>query len=161
MVVYGASDPDLRTFAVAPLTLKAWLRHSESLSPVSLRGYWRDLDAILGAATSAGSASRLTPARADWTFAGAADHGAYALSSVSTRELLHSIDQVTRAEVEAYVRQRWTMQESRAGDSPVLTPVQMDTATDELLAYLARLRGACLAAIVKGHGLLLALWETP
>ncbi len=159
MVLYVAPDPDLRAFAVAPSTLKTWLSFPQSIPAVSLHEYWRDIDAILSRAPSIHAPGPLTPGSAEWTFTGAADRGAHALSSTSTQRLLQAAKEVGRAEVEAHVRERWAIQAAATGQSPDLTPAQLASRAEELVLYLDRVREICSKAVAKGHGLLMAFWE--
>lgn len=159
MWLYSAPDSDLRAFAGAPRTLQIWLRYPRSLPDVSLHEHWQDLDAILGSEPSVHSKSPLRPQGADWTYPFVADRGAHALSSTTTEDLLHSIDQVDRPKVEDYVRRQWAAQALEVGHSPELTPMQLSSRTDELLVHLARLRESCALALSKRYGLLMALWE--
>jgi hypothetical protein len=151
MWVYPAPDPDLAAFAGAPRTLRMWLHYPHAMQTISLGAHWQDLDTILTHEPSWRSKSALRPQNADWTYPFAADHGAHALSSTSTGQLLHSIDQIERPTVEAYVALRSGLSE--------VTLEQVSTRTDELLLNLARLRESCILAGTKGYGLLLALWE--
>ena len=151
MRVYVAPDSDLAAFAGAPRTLRMWLHFPHALPPVSLGGHWQALDTILANEPSWRSASALRPQNADWTYPFAADRGAYALSSTSTGYLLHTIDQIERPTIEAYVALKLGLSEH--------TVKQLSTRTDELLLYLARLRASCALAVGKGYGILLALWE--
>jgi hypothetical protein len=159
MLLYLAHDSDLRAFTGAPRTLQVWLRYPHSIPPVSLHEYWQDLDAILAGEPSERSKSRLRPQEADWTYPFVADRGAHALSSISTEQLLHSIELVARPQVEAYVRQRWVAKAVKTGEVPELAPAQVSLGTEELLVHLARLRESCALAVSKGYGLLMALWE--
>ena len=159
MRLYLAPEADLRTFAVAPVTLKAWLQYPRSSRDVSLHEYWRGLDAILTSIPATQARSWLTPEGADYVYPGAADHGAHSLSSGSTEALLRTIDQVTTAQVAAYVRQQWGAETSTAGRSPDLTPAQLSDAVEELELYFAPLRETCARAVDKGYGLVMALWD--
>jgi hypothetical protein len=91
----------------------------------------------------------LRPAAADWTYPTAADQGGHAISAASAERLLHSIQQVDREQVASYVEQR----------STELTPEELNSGTERLLAYLTRLREACELAVSKGYGIFMALWE--
>jgi hypothetical protein len=159
MRLYLAPEADLRTFAVAPLTLKAWLQHPRSSRDISLHEYWRGLDAILTSIPSTRTRPWLTPEGADYVYPGAADHGAHSLSSGSTAELLRTIDQVTSAQVAAYVRQRWEAESAEADHATSLTPAQLSAAAEELELYFAPLRESCVRAVDKGYGLVMALWD--
>lgn len=159
MRLYLAPDSDLRAFAGAPRTLRKWLRFPRSVPEVSLDEHWQDLDAILAAATTGPSRSPFTPQGADWTYPFVADHGAYALSSTSTEDLLHSTEQVGRPEVEAYVLRKWAARAHSTECSPDLTPAELASRTEELLVYVARLREACALAVSKRYGVLMARWE--
>jgi hypothetical protein len=159
MRLYMAPDSDLYAFAGAPRTLQMWLRYPRSVPDVELHEHWKDLDAIVGAEPSAPSRSPLTPEGANLAYPTAADHGAHALSSTSTKHLLHAVEAVARPKVEAYVRQRWAAHVPQTGSLPDLAPEQVEIETDELLEYLGRLRQACTLAAGKGYGLLMALWE--
>ena len=161
MRLYLAPETDLRTFAVAPVTLKVWLQYPRSSRDVALHEYWRGLDAILAGVPSARPRSWLTPEGADFVYAGAADHGAYSLSSSSTAELLRTIDQVTSAQVAAYVRLQWEADATGSGHSAELTAAQLSGAVEELELYFAPLRESCARAVEKGYGLVMALWNTP
>ena len=158
MRLYLAPDSDLRAFGGAPRTLRVWLRYPRAIPDVSLDGHWQDLDAILAAEPSVDSKAPLRPQGADWTYPFVADHGAHALSSTSIEHLLHSIAQVGRPQVEAYVQRRWESRARQAGQSADLAAVQLSAETEELLLYLARLREVCALAVGKGYGMLMVLW---
>jgi hypothetical protein len=155
MRLYLAPDSDLRAFAHAPRTLQMWLGYARAHAEVSLHERWQDLDAILsgGGATP----SPLRPGGADYTYPFVADRGAHALSSTSTERLLHSVEEVDRARVEAYVRNDWATRTARSGRPADPTPAELAASTDELLMYLDRLRQFCAEAVVKKYGLLMAL----
>ena len=107
-----------------------------------------------------GRAGRTVPLvpGADRTYPAAADHGAHGLSLASTRQVLEAIEQVSRPQIEAYVR------ESRAaqlGQAFEITQEEVSEVTDGLLRYLTRLRESCTHAVGKYYGVLLALWEKP
>jgi len=159
MRLYLAPDSDLRAFSGAPRTLRVWLRYPRSQPDISLREYWEDLDAILTSDPSVHPKPSLRPQGADWTYPFVADRGAHALSSTSTEHLLHSIDQVARPQVEAYVRQRWEARARQTGQPPELPPTRLSAETEELLVYLARLRESCALAVGKRYGVLMALWQ--
>lgn len=159
MRLYSAPDPDLWAFAGAPRTLQMWLRYPHSQPEVSLDDTWEHLDAILAGEPSVPSQSPLTPKGADWTYPAAADRGAHALSSTTTQQLLHTIEQVGRPQVEAYVRQRWEAAAIQNGASPEVVPALLSAEAEDLLRHLARLREACTLAVGKGYGLVMALWE--
>jgi hypothetical protein len=158
MRLYVVPEGDLRAFEVAPRTLQIWLRHPHSQPELSLDESWQDLDAILAAEPVAESRSFLTPTGADRTYPTAADHGAHGLSLASTRQLLEAIDQVSRPQVEAYVRQSRAEQLAQALE---ITQEEVSEVTDGLLLQLTRLRTSCSHAISKYYGLLMALWAKP
>jgi len=159
MHLYLAPDPDLHAFTGAPRTLQMWLRYPHPQPEVSLGERWQDLDAILGGQASAHSKSPLTPSSANWKYPEAADHGAHALSSTVTKRLLHSVEQITRSDVEAYVRRHWATRAIENGLPPDPSPAQVSSETAELMMYLDRLRESCTLAAGKGYGLLMALWD--
>ena len=159
MRLYLAPEADLRTFAVAPLTLKVWLQFPRSSRDVSLHEYWRGLDTILASVPSSLGRSWLTPRGADFVYPGAADHGAHSLSSASTEALLHIIDLVKRTEIEAYIRRQWEVEAPTTGPSPGLTAAQITAAAEEVELYFAPLRETCAQAMTKGYGLVMALWD--
>lgn len=159
MLLYAAPDPDLRAFAVAHSALQAWLRLPRAVPDLSVHEYWRDLDVLIGRAPGAPSLTPLTAGSADWSIPEVADRGAYALSSISTQRLLAAIEQVTPADVESYVRERWARQAERTGQSPTLTPAQVGSRAGELELYLGKLKEYCGLAVRRGYGLVMALWE--
>jgi hypothetical protein len=136
-----------------------WLRYPHAQPEVSLDDRWRELDAILGGEPSTPSKSPLTPNGANWKYPNAADRGAYALSSTVTKRLLHSVDQITRSGVEAYVRRSWTSRAIEHGLPMNPSPAQLSAEVEELWMYLNRLRESCTLAATKGYGILMALWE--
>lgn len=158
MRLYMAPDSDLHAFTGAPRTLQLWLRYPHAQPEVSLDDRWQDLDAILGGVPSTHSKSPLSPNGANWKYPDAADRGAHALSSTVTKNLLHAVEQITRSEVETYVRRR-ASRATEEGLSPDATPAQLSAEVDELLMYLSRLRESCTLATGKGYGILMALWE--
>jgi hypothetical protein len=160
MRLYLAPETDLRTFEVAPLTLRSWLGHPRSSRDVSLHEYWRGLDAILTTVPASQGRSWLTPAGADYVYAGAADHGAHSLSSASTEALMGVIDQVTTHHVVRYVRQQWEAQAAAAGLDPDLSPEQLVAAAEELELFFAPLRESCAKAVARRYGLVMALWDS-
>lgn len=157
MRLYPTPDPDLGAFSVAPQALKAWLKYAHSRPEVSLHPHWRDLDEILGRAPSAPSPTPLGPTGAHWRFPNANEHGAHALSSESTKRLLVAIEETSRAQIEAYLRQRWSAHAQATGQPTELPGPELATLTDALLASMARLRQTCAEAIEKGYGILMVL----
>lgn len=158
MRLYAVPEGDLRAFSVAPRTLQIWLRQPHSQPELSLDESWQDLDAIIAAEPVAESRSFLTPTGADRTYPTAADHGAHGLSLASTRQLLQAIEQVSRPQIEAYVRQSRAEQLVQALE---ITPEEVSEVTDGLLLHLTRLRESCSHAVGKYYGLLIALWAKP
>jgi len=146
MRLYLAHQSDFYAFTKAPRTLGIWLHSPHPSREVSLQDAWQDLDALL---SSSAVPSPLRPAAADWTYPTAADQGGHAISAASAERLLHSIQQVDREQVASYVEQR----------STELTPEELNSGTERLLAYLTRLREACELAVSKGYGIFMALWE--
>ena len=159
MRLYLAPEADLRTFAVAPNTLKVWLHFPRSSRDIALHEYWRGLDAILARVPASRDRSWLTAGGADFVYAGAADHGAHSLSAESTETLLRVIDEVTTHRIAAYVRQQWEAQAPASGHAPDLDPVLLVGAVEELELYFAPLREFCAKAVGKGYGLVMALWN--
>ena len=159
MRLYLAPEADLRTFAVAPNTLKVWLQFPRSSRDIALHEYWHGLDAILAAVPASQDRSWLTPGGADFVYAGAADHGAHSLSAESTASLLRVIDQVTTHRIAAYVRQQWEAEAAMSGRSADVDPELLLGAVEELELYFAPLREFCAKAEGKGYGLVMALWN--
>jgi hypothetical protein len=160
MRLYLAPDSDLRAFTGAPKTLQKWLRQRRSLKDMWLQEHWRDIDAILAADPSASSNySPLTPRGADFVYPTVADHGAHGLTSTSTEQLLQSLAQVTTPRVEAYVRLRSMIHSSEPGSAPLPTTEQLAAETQALLTHLACLEEACMLAVSKRYGLVMALWN--
>jgi hypothetical protein len=159
MRLYLAPEADLRTFAVAPSTLRVWLHFPRSSRDIALHEYWRGLDAILARVPASRDRSWLTADGADYVYAGAADHGAHSLSAESTATLLRVIDQVTTHRIAAYVRQQWEAEAAANGHSADLDPELLVAAVEELELYFAPLREFCAKAVGKGYGLVMALWN--
>ncbi len=159
MRLYLAPEADLRTFAVAPGTLKVWLHFPRSSRDIALHEYWRGLDAILARVPASRDRSWLTAGGADYVYAGAADHGAHSLSAESTASLLGVIDAVTTHRIAAYVRQQWETEAAASDLSPDLDPELLVGAVEELELYFAPLREFCARAVDKGYGLVMALWD--
>jgi hypothetical protein len=159
MRLYLSPDPDLRAFSVAPAALKAWLRFPRTLPEANLHEYWRDLDAILATTDVASGRSLLSASAADWVYPDVGDRGAFGISSTAMAQLLRAVEQVDRIAVEAYVVQRWTRQALATGQSTDLTPLQISSASGELLLYLGRLRDICTLGVRKGYGVMMAMWE--
>lgn len=159
MRLYLAPEADLRTFAVAPNTLKVWLRYPRSSRDIALHQYWHGLDAILAAVPASQGRSWLTAGGADFVYAGAADHGAHSLSAASTETLLRVIDQVTTHRIAAYVRQQWETDAAANNHSADLDPELLVEAVEELELYFVPLREFCAKAVGKGYGLVMALWN--
>jgi hypothetical protein len=148
MRLYLAHQSDFYAFTKAPRTLGIWLHSPHPSREVSLQDAWQDLDALL---SSSAAPSPLRAAAADWTYPTAADLGGHAISAASAERLLHSIQQVDRQQVASYVEHR----------STELSPEELNSGTERLLAYLTRLREACELAVSKGYGIFMALWEEP
>jgi hypothetical protein len=148
MRLYLAHQSDFYAFTKAPRTLGIWLHSPHPSREVSLQDAWQDLDALL---SSSAAPSPLRAEAADWTYPTAADQGGHAISAASAERLLHSIQQVDRHQVASYVEHR----------SAELTPEELNSGTERLLAYLTRLREACELAVSKGYGIFMALWEEP
>jgi hypothetical protein len=146
MRLYLAHQSDFYAFTKAPRTLGIWLHSPHPSREVSLQDAWQDLDALL---SSSAAPSPLRAEAADWTYPAAADQGGHAISAASAERLLHSIQQVDRQQVASYVEHR----------SAELTPEELNSGTERLLAYLTRLREACELAVSKGYGIFMALWE--
>jgi len=160
MRLYVVPDSDIRAFTGAPKTLQKWLRQRRPGSDMWLQDRWRDLDAILADRSSVpGQYSPLTPQGADFTYPSVADHGAHALSSTSTEALLHALAEITRPQVEAYLRGRSAAQASQTGGPPASPSVELSSGTEDLLVHLACLQEACALAVGRRYGLLMALWE--
>jgi hypothetical protein len=157
LVLYLASDPELHGFASDPARVEPWLRRSSGAT--CLHEYWRDLDEILCAVCPPARPTWLGRTGADVPLLSAADRGAHGLFARSTALLLECVGRVSREPVEGHVRARWTRQATATGQSPTLTPLQLSSASAELLLYLSRLRDTCGRAVAARCGLLLALWE--
>jgi hypothetical protein len=157
-----APDSDLRAFTGAPRTLRAWLRYPRPIPDVSLRECWEDLDALLASVAGPGAGSPLRPQSADYTYPFAADHGAFALSSTRTQELLASLEGLTPDRVEAYVRERQEHRSAIAGGGSARSSEGEGIPdTEKLLHCLARLRECCALAVAKRYGLLMTRTEEP
>lgn len=160
MRLYLAPDSDLRAFTGAPKTLQKWLRQRRVLADMWLQEHWRDMDAILAErAASHGGHSPLTPAGADFTYPGAADHGAHALDSTSTERLLSTLEDIARPELEAHLRRRLAGEPDAGGATAAPDPARLAAETEALVAHFACLEEACKLAVSKRYGLLMALWE--
>lgn len=157
MRLYLAHQSDFYAFTRAPRTLGIWLHSPHPSREVSLQDAWQDIDALLTGTNA--TPSPLRPEAADWTYPSAADQGGYAISAATTERLLHSIQKLDRNQVAAYVERRWAAQSPPSGNAAELTTEELNTGTETLLGYLARLREACELAVSKGYGILMALWE--
>ncbi len=125
-----------------------------------LHGYWRHIDALLVSEVKAYPRfSPLVPQGGDFVYPTAADHGAHGLSSTSTERMARSLELVTPAHVESYVR-HWSLVHAPL---PEMTggPIELEPPPvgDDILVYLGCLQEACAFAFDRKYGLVLALWE--
>jgi hypothetical protein len=103
--------------------------------------------------------SPLTPAGADFVYPGAADQGAHGLSSTNVERLLRTLDQVTPAHVDSYVR-HWSLLHAplpSLDQGPIA--VEEPHREEDVLTYQGCLVEACSLAFDKKYGLVLALWD--
>ena len=159
MRLYLAPDSDLYAFTGAPRTLQKWLRSRRSATDMWLHGYWRHIDALLVEAKLYAKHSPLSPLGGDFIYPSAGDQGAHGISSVTTERLGRSIESVTPAVVESYIRS-WSLMHAPLPD---ITGAPVELAPppnlDEVMVYLGCLQEACGHAFDKKYGLVLALWD--